>query len=128
MSQENIINCINDIESKKIKKMFADISAYVAELEERNKKLQAIVANPEEEIHKAREELRSAQLKFQIDKNWCVTAQERATGLSWIKKHYETNKDHRDEDLDYEFVLYDTAIDMMVECRCRKCGARKFCN
>ena len=121
--QEMLKNFLKAREHKSFVQSLAYIRDYVADLEAQNDKLRAIVADPEAEIHRCREELRTAEFKLRLQDAYSISNEERAKGHKWLTQHNDDLHDGLD---DHHWEISPFELGIAVDIVCDQCG-EKYC-
>jgi hypothetical protein len=121
--QEMLKNFLKVRDHKRFDQSLNHIIEYVADLEAQNDKLRAIVADPEAEIHRCREELRTAEFKLRLQDAYSISSEERLEGHKWLMQH---NDDFHDGLDDHHWEISPFELGINVAIVCDQCGG-KYC-
>ena len=106
----------------KAERCLSYLKEYIGSLEEANDGYRTILADPDAEIARLKEEIRSLQLKLKIQSSCSISSDERADGIAWYRQHKEDVHPERQGD-DYHWTItpFPFGVDIDIVCDC--CGS-----
>ena len=109
----------------KAERCLSYLKEYIGSLEEANDGYRTILADPDAEIARLKEEIRQLNYKLLIHSNHCVEVNERADGMEWYKRHREEmHPEVRGEDYHWEITPFSLGVNVSIvcdNCGCKHC-------